>query len=160
MRFPMPRSPLFRVARATAIALLLAAMVSAPRPAAADALTGPIEARVLRVIDGDSLQVRARIWLSQEVETVVRLDGIDAPELRGRCDLEKERARDARSFLEQRVAAADNTVLLRDIMQDKYGGRVLAKVQGGDGTDFAEALAAAGLVRFYAGGKREPWCPN
>ncbi|SOD98904.1 thermonuclease family protein [Caenispirillum bisanense] len=123
-------------------------------------IAGPVEARVLEVLDGDSLHVRARIWLSQEVETVVRLAGIDTPELRGRCDDEKERAKAARDFLEEYVAAAERVVLLRDVSQDKYGGRVIATVEDSYGTDFAKALAEAGHARLYDGGPRQPWCPH
>lgn len=140
-----------------ALALATAAAVSGAR---ADVLAGPVEAQVLRVIDGDSIHVRARIWLAQDVETIVRLDGIDTPELRGRCDAEKKMARDARAFLESRVAAVGGMVQLSGITQDKYGGRVLARVTGADGTDLAAALRDAGLARTYEGGSRQAWCPE
>ena len=36
---------------------------------AAERLAGPIPARVLAVIDGDTIEVQARIWLGQEINT-------------------------------------------------------------------------------------------
>lgn len=139
--------------------VLTAALACAPGAAAvADVLPGPIEARVVDVIDGDSLRVRARIWLSQDVETIVRLAGIDAPELRGRCDEEKERAHAAREALEQAVQTVDGVVMLRGIEQDKFGGRVLARVSDVAGRDLARVLTDAGLARHYDGGRRETWC--
>jgi hypothetical protein len=44
-------------------------------------LPGPIPAELVRVIDGDTIEVRARIWLDLDLTTRVRLAGIDAPEL-------------------------------------------------------------------------------
>jgi len=41
---------------------------------------------------------------------------------------------------------------------DKYGGRVLADAGTRATSDVAAALLAHGLVRPYAGGRREPWC--
>lgn len=153
------RLPAVAVAAAMAAALFAAAAGSAVRAAPYSELAGPVEAQVLQVVDGDSLRVRARIWLSQDVETVVRLDGIDAPELRGRCEEEKQRAVAARAFLEEYVAAVEGAVMLRDVSQDKYGGRVVATVVDLDGTDFGKALIEAGLARAYDGGARGSWCP-
>lgn len=52
-------------------------------------LAGPIPAMVVKVVDGDTLNVRARIWINQELDTAVRLLGIDAPELNGACEAER-----------------------------------------------------------------------
>ncbi len=123
---------------------------------AQDRLEGPVQAQVLRVVDGDTLHVRARIWLRQDIETMVRLTGLDTPELRGKCPEERDLARQARSFVEQRVEG--RTVRLRSIAQDKYGGRVLAVVETENGEDLAQALIAAGLGRPYDGRARQPWC--
>ena len=65
------------------------------RLGAADSLPGPLPARVVSVIDGDTLEVRVHIWLGQNLDTRVRLAGIDAPELKGKCDREKDLARRA-----------------------------------------------------------------
>jgi endonuclease YncB( thermonuclease family) len=70
--------------------LAIAAAVLATRALAvgAEVLSGPVEATVVRVVDADSLVVRARIWLDQDLETSVRLLGVDAPELHGTCEFE------------------------------------------------------------------------
>jgi endonuclease YncB( thermonuclease family) len=118
---------------------------------------GPVSARVTQVIDGDSLKVKARIWIGQEIETNVRIVGIDTPELRGRCESERVAARRARDFLTERIEARD--VRLRDIRHDKYGGRVLARIETDRGEDLAALLVAQGLARPYGGGARVGWCP-
>jgi endonuclease YncB( thermonuclease family) len=83
-----------------------AALLAAPAGGAARAemLAGPVPARLVAVIDGDTIRVRARIWLDQEVETAVRLFGIDAPELTGACAAERALALDARDFRRHRSA--------------------------------------------------------
>lgn len=119
-------------------------------------LPGPVSATVVEVVDGDTLNVRAHIWIGQEVETAIRLTGVDTPELHGRCDSEKERAREARAFTERLTSSG--TVVLTDIRTDKYGGRVDAVVHTSDGTDVASALIKAGLGRPYGGERRVGWC--
>jgi hypothetical protein len=68
-------------------AATVVAFLSAVYPAfcAEDVLNGPVNAELLRVIDGDTIEVRARIWLGLDLTTRVRLSGIDAPELDGAC---------------------------------------------------------------------------
>jgi endonuclease YncB( thermonuclease family) len=122
----------------------------------ADRLPGPIAARVVEVIDGDTMVVRAHIWLDQLVETKIRLLGVDAPEKRSSCPEERERAAAAERFVRNMVNSRE--VQLRDIRYDKYGGRVLARIQTMDGTDLGETLIRHGLARTYEGGKRFSWC--
>ena len=143
-----------------ALVLLIAAVAIANAAATGEgrrqAIPGPVPARVLEVIDGDTLLVSARIWIGHEVETLVRLAGVDAPELKGRCRRERELARDARALIAARLASGD--VVLRDIQYGKYAGRVVARVETTEGEDCANLLLAAGLARAYAGGRRADWC--
>ncbi len=131
-----------------------------PAAAVRQDLPGPILARVIEVIDGDTILVEARIWLGQVVTTRVRLDGVDAPEMNGACDLERAAARAARAFLGDRIAADPDgaRVVLHRVRWGKYAGRVLARVSTPDGADLAAALLAAGHARPYAGGRRPGWC--
>jgi endonuclease YncB( thermonuclease family) len=148
--------------RAVPAALLLAAVIALSVIApvgAAETLPGPIPAEVVRVIDGDTLAVRARIWLGQIVAVHVRIAGIDAPEMKARCARERTLALAARDALSRR-AAAGSTVRLMNVHADKYGGRVIARVLGPSGADLATAQLGAGLARPYAGRTRQPWCPR
>jgi endonuclease YncB( thermonuclease family) len=133
----------------------IALIASAPAETA-DRLPGPIPARVVEVIDGDTVTVRAQIWLGQEIQTRVRLAGADAPELKARCPQERVLAERARDFLVRRLS--DGDVMLRDVRHDKYGGRVVARLETPSGEDLARSLIAAGLARAYAGEARRPWC--
>jgi endonuclease YncB( thermonuclease family) len=119
-------------------------------------LRGPYLATVTGITDGDTLKVRVSLWIDLETVTAVRLRGIDAPEIRGRCDAEKTLAVQARGVLGRETTA---TVLLRNVARDKYAGRVEADVYTvPDGLDLARAMLASGLARPYNGGKRGDWC--
>ncbi len=144
-----------------AIALCLSVLfVAAPAGAAERAqlnrLDGPVAAEVLRVVDGDTIEVRAHIWLGQEVTTLVRLGGIDAPELKGKCDSERAAAQRAKARIEEKLAGGD--VILRNIRFEKYAGRVMSKVETEAGEDLGTALTREGYVRAYGGAKRAGWC--
>ena len=52
--------------------------------------------------------------------------------------------------------AADHLMLDKEVA--RYAGRVIADVVMADGVDLGTALAAAGLVRPYRGGRRIDWC--
>ena len=152
------RGPACR-ARFPALGIVVAVASAVPQASAArnERLPGPVSAAVLEVVDGDTLAVAARIWLGQEVEALVRLDGIDAPEIRGGCEGERRRALAARDALA--AAVHEGYVLLTDIRYDKYGGRVVAVVLDAAGSDVAAGLVAAGHARLYDGGRRQAWCP-
>ncbi len=139
-----------------ASALLVLVLAGVPTARAAERLSGPFAATVERVIDGDSLSVRVSIWLGLQVSTIVRLRGVDAPELAGRCPEERRRAVAAREALAALVS--DGTVSLAAVETDKYGGRVVADVADGSGRPLADALVDAGLARPYDGGRRAGWC--
>ncbi len=147
----------FRIGFASVLAVVAWCL---PAAAVRQDIPGPIRARVVEVIDGDTILVEARIWLDQVVTTRVRLLGVDAPELNGACELERVAARAARDFLGDRIAAdPDGTgVVLHRVRWGKYAGRVLARVTTPAGTDLAAALLAAGHARPYAGGRRPAWC--
>ena len=58
--------------------LFLLLVVALPAAASAqEVLQGTTRSRVTDVIDGDSIRVRARVWLGQDVSASVRLVGID-----------------------------------------------------------------------------------
>jgi len=120
-------------------------------------LPGPVPARLLRVVDGDTIRVRAHIWLGQEVETFVRLSGVDAAEKHAHCDYERDMARKAQDFVEAKLA--DENIWLADVTYDKYGKRVVARVLTNGGEDLSTALLAANLAHRYGGGHKERWCP-
>jgi micrococcal nuclease len=115
-------------------------------------------ADVLEVIDGDTVRVRAKIWLNHVVETLVRVRGIDTPERgkRAKCKQERKQASLARQKLKK---LAGEQVFLYKVTFDKYGGRVVADVYSPQFENLGLILINEGHARPYNGrGKRKPWC--
>lgn len=146
----------------TAFLLILLAAFSLPgaTPAGsaglADSLAGPLVAEVLDVIDGDTLAVRVRVWLDQDIVTRVRLLGVDTPELRGKCAREREMAGNAKQALVRLLG--QKNIRLFDVRHDKYAGRVLARAVTAEGVDVSKFLIEKGMARPYAGQARAGWC--
>src|SRR5688500_15732704 len=97
----------------TLAVMALLAMGLSGASTAAEILPGPYAGAVERVVDGDTLAVRVNVWLGQELRVLVRVRGIDAPELRGDCEAEKAQARDATAALARLVG--DGSVVLSAI---------------------------------------------
>jgi endonuclease YncB( thermonuclease family) len=113
-------------------------------------------AEVLRVIDGDTFQARVRVWPGLDVDTKVRLRGVDAAELHARCAGELAKAQAARAALE--TILAEGGVALSQVGIDKYGGRVDAAVSTRATADVSAALLNGGFARSYDGRRRGSWC--
>lgn len=100
----------------------------------------------LRVIDGDTIVHRGE---------TVRLRGLDAPEIHGRCERETRLAHQARARLERLLSGG---LVVVPQGRDRYG-RTLAVVRDARGRDVAQILIAEGLARPYDGrGPRAGWC--
>jgi micrococcal nuclease len=121
-------------------------------------LAGPIEARVVRVIDGDTFEADALVWPGHTVRVNVRIRGIDAPELRTSCGAEKAAAVEARDVLATLLVSG--SVQVRNVGADKYYGRVVADVVTGDGDDIAVEMVRLAVARSYDGGTRPAFCAS
>lgn len=134
---------------------MLASLLAVSGALAAEEVAGPVQADVVRVIDGDTIEISAQVWLGLRLTSHVRIRGIDTPELRGECASEKAMAAQARDRL-TRLAGA--SISIAHIADDKYAGRVIADAAAADGTDLRDATLASGLARPYDGGTRGDWC--
>ncbi len=114
------------------------------------------EATVVKVIDGDSIKLDVNIWPKMTIRINVRLLGIDTPENRGTTICEKALAASAKLFNRKKMPAGKK-VILTNVKNGKYAGRVLGKISV-NGKDAGETLIAAGHGRPYFGGKRVGWC--
>ena len=87
---------------------------------------------------------------------LVRLAGIDTPEMKGQCDREKQLARQARDLVRTVLSRAEQISLVRP-SRDKYF-RIDARVIA-DGQDVGALLLERGLAIPYNGGtKTASWC--
>jgi len=136
--------------------LLMICLVWAFQLSAKDVLSGPVTARVLRVIDGDTIEVAAHVWLGQTLVTLVRLDGVDTPEIhQPDCPSERIKGRAAKEFIIARLEGAD--VTLRHIRYGKFAGRVVAQVEDSEGMDVSLLLVDQGLG-VPATSRSHAWC--
>lgn len=113
---------------------------------------------VVSIYDGDTFTANIANWPDIVGKRIsVRVAGIDTPEMRGRCQEEKNRARLAKQFT---VAALRNAghIELRNLQRDKYF-RVLSDVYI-DGENLAQKLLREGLAIPYSGKTKVNWCAN
>ena len=86
----------------------------------------------------------------------VRLNGLDTPEIRGKCDKEKYNAEQARDMVTDILKDAER-IDLKNMGRGKYF-RIVADVYV-DGENLAEALIDSGMAVKYDGGKKNArWC--
>uniref|UniRef100_UPI002147E37C thermonuclease family protein n=1 Tax=Endozoicomonas sp. ONNA1 TaxID=2828740 RepID=UPI002147E37C len=117
---------------------------------------GIVVNRVNSVYDGDTIRVDIDGWPEIVGKNIsIRVNGVDTPEIKGECILEKKAAIRARDFVYEKLSTAQR-VELREIKRGKYF-RLIAYVYI-DGKDLSEMLINAGLARVYNGGSRRGWC--
>lgn len=92
------------------IALAAAVLLAAVPVEAADTIPGPVACRVVSVYDGDTFTAECHPWPQIEVTVSVRVNGVDTPEIRGKCEAEKRQAKQARDYVR---SITGNGVVLR-----------------------------------------------
>ena len=122
---------------------------------AGETFSGPVPAEIIKIIDGDTLDVRVQTWIGQYMHISVRIRGIDTPEFRGSCPKEKILARKARDSLASIISQKEMT--LRNIQHGKYAGRILADIYVEE-KNVADQLIRQSYARPYQGQKRQGWC--
>lgn len=113
---------------------------------------------VVSVYDADTFRVNIKGWPAVVgLNMPVRVNSIDAPEIRGKCLKEKALAQQARLFTVNFLKSG--TVELHNIKRGKYF-RMASDVFVG-GKSLGDALIKAGHARYYDGkSKRRGWCKN
>lgn len=114
------------------------------------------EVPVRYVYDGDTIMITISTLPHPLSNMSVRLSGIDTPEIRGKCQSEKDMAKLAKEKL-QELIGTDKVITLTHFSHDKFGGRINGKVSV-NGKDLATELISSGLAKPYSGGTRSSWC--
>ena len=113
----------------------------------------------VKITDGDTikLDVSRESPLIKKLGLSVRIKGIDTPEKapRAKCKKESELGQQATKFTTDLVG--NKELLLSQVENDHYGGRIVANVKVG-GIDIAQELLKKGLARVYNGEKKKSWC--
>lgn len=118
--------------------------------------TFPIKGgRVIKCYDADTITIASKLPYdaSPLYRLSVRLNGIDAPEIKGKSAEEKEVAKEARDFVSNLVL--NKNVRLENIESEKYG-RILADVYIGDVCLNELLLKERYAVKYDGGSKQIP----
>ena len=145
-----------KTAKIATLGFIALALIFQQPSRADEILPGPVPAQVVRVIDGDTIEVMASVWPGVTSMARVRLASIDTPELNSPCLGARALAFEARTVVENAVAGVP--LRLVHIRPEHAYGRILADVQLGDGTDLGELLLSVGLAKPFARRVRCDWC--
>jgi endonuclease YncB( thermonuclease family) len=112
--------------------------------------------KVINVYDGDTFRVNIDSLPPIVGKNIpIRVNGIDTPEIRGKCQYEKNLALEARDFVRVKLANAKE-IKLTNLQRGKYF-RVVANVLV-DGVSLEQELLDNKLAYEYSGGKKLSWC--
>ena len=111
---------------------------------------------VISVYDGDTFRVDIDSLPPIVGKNIsIRLNGVDTPEIRGKCKYEKDLAIKARDFVRNKLANAKE-IKLNNLQRGKYF-RVVANVIV-DGVSLEQELLDKEFAYKYTGGKKSSWC--
>ena len=115
-----------------------------------------IVSKVISVYDGDTFRVDLDSLPPIVGKNIpIRLNGVDTPEIRGKCEYEKDLAIKARDFVRNKLANAKE-IKLNNLQRGKYF-RVVANVMV-DGVSLEQELLDKEFAYKYTGGKKSSWC--
>ena len=112
--------------------------------------------KVNSVYDGDTFRVDINSLPPIVGKNIpIRVNGVDTPEIRGKCQYEKNLALEARDFVRDKLSNAKE-IKLTNLQRGKYF-RVVANVLV-DGVSLEQELLDNKLAYRYDGGKKLSWC--
>ena len=113
-------------------------------------------AEVTSIYDGDTFRANIIGFPTIVGEHMsIRINGIDTPELRGKCPREKVQAKLAKQFTVKHLRSAKR-ITLKNIKRGKYF-RLIADVYV-DGVNLAEQLIKNNHAVEYQGKTKKNWC--
>jgi len=136
---------------------LLLVVILAILPAQAAPQYGTVTvSKVISVYDGDTFRVNIDSLPPIVGKNIpIRVNGVDTPEIRGKCQYEKNLALEARDFVRIKLTNAKE-IKLTNLQRGKYF-RVVANVVV-DGVSLERELLDNKLAYRYDGGTKLSWC--
>ena len=112
--------------------------------------------KVISIYDGDTLRVNIDSFPDIVGKNIrIRIKGIDAPEIKGKCQTEIDLAIMARDYLRNAINQSSQ-IELRNIERGKYF-RIVGELYI-DGQNISNNLIKRKLAYYYNGGKKSSWC--
>lgn len=112
---------------------------------------------VTSIYDGDTFRVNIKSYppiIGQKMS--IRLNGVDTPEMRGKCEKEKKLARKAKEFTVTQLRNGKK-IELRNIQKGKYF-RIVADVYIDNKSLAKELIKNNHAVPYTGGTKIKDWC--
>jgi len=111
---------------------------------------------VTSIYDGDTFRANLKGYPDIIGKRIpVRINGIDAPEIKGKCYKEKALAREAKMLAVEKLRNS-KSIILKNVKRGKYF-RIIADVYV-DGESLADILLERNLAKEYNGSKKIDWC--
>ena len=112
--------------------------------------------KVISIYDGDTLRVNIDSFPDIVGKNIrIRIKGIDAPEIKGKCQTEIDLAIMARDYLRNAINQSSQ-IELRNIERGKYF-RIVGELYI-DGENISKGLIKEKLAYIYQGGRKRSWC--
>ena len=105
------------------------------------------KAKVIRVIDGDTVKLNIDLGFTINWESNCRMAGIDTDELKSKDNTLRESALKAKAYLETQLKPGD-IVLIKSKALDKYK-RPIVQIITGAGLNLNEDLVTKGYAKRY-----------
>lgn len=118
------------------------------------------QGKVVKVSDGDTIEVSIKGWPAPFNPVAIRVDGIDTPESRmppAKCDKEVRLGLIAKKWAKDNLPVNTMVTVIWSQKKEKYG-RLLANVILPNGKDFAQEQIKSGNAREYHGETKSDWC--
>jgi micrococcal nuclease len=106
------------------------------------------KAKLLKVIDGDTVDLMIDCGFCIFLKQRVRLIGIDAPETRTRNLAEKEKGLEAKDFLNRRLSECKNIVVKTSLGKKGKYGRLLGELFTND-ISINKEMVVLGYAKKY-----------
>ena len=107
--------------------------------------------------DGDTCNARL-LGVPKTIQQIkVRINGIDTPEIKGKCEKEKLLAIEAKEFVNDLIKNS-TVIYVKNLKWGKYGGRVVGDLYI-DNINYKDFLKGKDFYTEYYGGKKvKDWC--
>ena len=109
---------------------------------------------VVKVVDGDTIDIVIDLGFNLSKKERVRLAGIDSPESRTKDLEEKELGLESKEFLKRRLEDGKSSGLRVKTEKDGKYGRMLGWIYCGD-TNINTEMVDRGYAWFYSGGSKK-----
>ena len=108
---------------------------------------------IVKVVDGDTIDIVIDLGFNLSKKERVRLAGIDSPESRTKDLEEKELGLESKEFLKRRLEDGKSSGLRVKTEKDGKYGRMLGWIYCGD-TNINTEMVDRGYAWFYSGGSK------